>query len=202
VALAQTGKRTLLVSGDLRAPRLSKLLGVENTWGLVDVLRRGAALQEVAQTAYDDRLKILNSGPLPASPVELLQSPRLHEFLLEQRAAFDFVIVDCSPVLGLADALAVAPVVDGIILVASGTSKQGAIAEARAELDQVGGRVVGSVLNDIPVKRLRTKAYGYGATAYRYTASDSDETRVVGASGNGNGNGEPVAAGRRSRSKE
>jgi len=191
MSLAQAGKQTLLVSGDLRKPGLSRLFGMPNTWGLVDVLRRGAPLSDVVHATAIDRLKILNTGPIPGSPAELLQSPRMRQLIEEQREIFDFVIVDCSPVLGLADALAVAPIADGVILVASGRSRQAALAEARAELDQVGARVVGTVLNDIPLKRLKTKAYGYGGSSYRYVATDRplvlDST---------NGNGHPVSVGR------
>ncbi len=190
ISLAQTGKRTLLISGDLRKPGLARLLGMQNTWGLVDVLRHGAAVGDVVQTSSVELLHVLNTGPVPASPAELLQSPRMRELLAEQRHIYDFVIVDCSPVLGLADALALAPVVDGVLIVASERTKQGAIAEARAELDQVGGRVVGTIMNDVPLKRLKTKAYGYGGRAYGY-GDGRRGSRVERA----NGNGHPIPVG-------
>jgi capsular exopolysaccharide synthesis family protein len=201
LSLAQAGKATLLVSGDLRKPGISKLFGMANTWGLVDIVRRGSSLSDVVQTASIERLKVLNTGPVPASPAELLQSPQMRQMLTEQREVFDFVIVDCSPVLGLADALAIAPVTDGVLLVASGRSKQGAIAEARAELDQVGARVVGTVMNDIPLKRLKTKAYGYGGRTYRYAAEGDRAPEVIEGS-NGSARrpkARPEGAGRRDR---
>jgi len=185
LSFAQAGKRTLLISGDLRKPGLSRLFGTPNTWGLVDVLRRGSPVADVMQTTPVERLKLINTGPVPASPSELLESPQMRELLAEQRDLYDFVVVDCSPVLGLADALAVGPIVDGVILVASARTKQGAIAEARAELDQVGARVIGTVMNDIPLKRLKTKAYGYGGSNYRYAASEREPSLVDSSDGNG-----------------
>jgi receptor protein-tyrosine kinase len=190
LSLAQAGKRTLLISGDLRKPGLARLFGMHNTWGLVDVLRRGAPVGDVVQTSPVELLRVLNTGPVPASPAELLQSPQMREVLAEQRDIYDFVIVDCSPVLGLADALALAPVVDGVLIVASERTKQGAVAEARAELDQVGGRVVGTVMNDVPLKRLKTKAYGYGGSAYGYAAG-----RRGAEAERANGNGHPLPVG-------
>jgi capsular exopolysaccharide synthesis family protein len=188
VTLAQAGKNTLLVSGDLRKPGLSRLFGMPNAWGLVDVLRRGSSVSDVAQGSPVERLRILNTGPIPGSPSELLQSSQMRQLFDEQRTIYDFVVVDCSPVLGLADALAIAPNVDGVLLVASERTKQGAIAEARAELDQVGGRVVGTVMNDVPMKRLKTKAYGYGGGNYGYADGHSRTDRV----GVANGNGHPI----------
>ena len=88
-------------------------------------------------------LWVLVSGTLPARPAELLQSHRMAELLAVRRDRFDFILIDCPPVLGLADSLSIAPLADAVLLVASaGETKRGAIAHAIDQLGQVGASVV------------------------------------------------------------
>src|SRR5439155_23764939 len=110
--------------------------------------------------------RVLASGPVPARPAELLQSEQMGELLAELRDVADFVIIDTAPVLLVADALALAPLVDGVLFVADaeGTSR-GAVAHARESLEQVGAPLLGSVLNNFdPTKVSGYYHYGY----YRY----------------------------------
>src|SRR6185503_11565057 len=136
VALARKGSRVILVDGDLRAPSLHKLLGLPNHCGVSTLLQsqldagrvaegilpaaaRGGSLdaQKALNPTAMPGLWVLTSGPPPEAPVKLLESDRLPLLMRELKAAADFVIFDTPPVTSVGDALSIAEVVDGSILV-------------------------------------------------------------------------------------
>ena len=72
----------------------------------------------------------------------------MRRLLAAQRESFDYIILDCPPALAAADALALAPLVDAVLVVADrGSTKRSAMARLREQLEQVGGMVLGAVLN-------------------------------------------------------
>lgn len=160
LALAEAEREVLLVSADLRRPRLHRLFALPNRSGLSDVLV-DARLHDAhgSPAAVDDRivaelwsvakhLWVIVSRPSPPSVTALLGSDAMRRLLQTQRDRFDFVILDCPPVLATADALAVAPLVDGVLVVADKASTdRAAVVRLREQLEQVGGRVLGAVLN-------------------------------------------------------
>jgi polysaccharide biosynthesis transport protein len=157
VVLAETGKDVLLVSADLRRPRVHQFFGLANKSGLSDVLADGAAGKRQgagqAQKASElwsvaPNLWVILSGPLPPHPSALMDSDAMRQFLKEQRDLFDFIILDCPPALVVADAMALAPLADAVLVVADAKeSDREAVTRLREELEQVGGRIVGAVLN-------------------------------------------------------
>jgi Mrp family chromosome partitioning ATPase len=76
VALAQAGKRTLIIDGDLREPSVHKFFDVPNVSGVVDVLAGQYELLEVCKEPVPG-LHIISAGPIPPSPGELLGSGRV-----------------------------------------------------------------------------------------------------------------------------
>lgn len=199
VTLSHADNRVLLIAADLRRPSLYRYFELDNQIGLSDVLLGEIPLEEAIQ-AVSPNLWVLVSGKPPARPVELLQSHRMAELLSRQRDRFDFVILDCPPVLGLADSLAIAPLTDAVLLIASAeNTNRGAIAHALDQLSQVGASVRGGVLNNVSLSK-RSSSYGYGY-GYGYgadEASDDEETstlsrfdRVRGRMSSSNGNGTP-----------
>ena len=105
---------------------------------------------------------LFRSGSIPDQPAELLQSVRMAEIIQGARSAFDFVIIDLPPVLGLADTLAVAPLLDGVLFVAQAdNTRQVGIRHAVAQLQQVGAVIDGGVLNDVVASRFTDYKYGY-----------------------------------------
>jgi capsular exopolysaccharide synthesis family protein len=119
-----------------------------------------------------DTLRLMASGPVPSKPAELLQSEQMAELLSQLRDVADFVIVDSAPMLIVADPLAVAAVVDGVLVVAdSQTTSRGAIAHARELLEQVQAPVIGAVLNNFDPSKARSYGpyyYYYGYYPYGY----------------------------------
>jgi succinoglycan biosynthesis transport protein ExoP len=158
VALAESGKDVLLVSADLRRPRVHQYFSLQNRSGLSNLLvdnhapkqRTGAAAKQTAGELWSvaPNLWVLLSGPLPPHPSTLMDSDAMRQFLKEQRDLFDFIILDCPPALVVADALALAPLVDAVLVVADAReSNRDRVSRLREELDEVGGRIVGAVLN-------------------------------------------------------
>ena len=111
-------------------------------------------------------------GPRPANPAELLTSPKFQEVLAELKGLFDFVIVDTPPVLAVTDPSAVAPRVDGVLLVFRMTKSARPAAErAREQLGAVGARMLGVVVNAAAARSAGYAGYGY-AYQYDYVYSD------------------------------
>lgn len=168
VALAQAGKSVIVVSGDLRKPRLHHFFeGITNTRGLVDVLTGDRNVRQVLQASDIPNLSVMACGPVSSSPAELLHAPRMAEMLEEMRTLADFVVIDSAPVLVVSDSLAMAALVDGVLFVteAQSTDRQ-AVSRARNQLEQVGAPVIGAVMNNFdPSKSGGGYSYSY---YYRY----------------------------------
>jgi polysaccharide biosynthesis transport protein len=172
VVLAETGKDVLLVSADLRRPRVHQFFGLPNGSGLANLLTDGAAPNRRAATGINPRqmaselwsvspnLWVILSGPLPPHPSALMDSDAMRQFLKEQRDMFDFIVLDCPPGLVVADAMALAPLVDAVLVVADAKeSDREDVSRLKEELEQVGGRIVGAVLNRS--KQASTSSYYY-----------------------------------------
>jgi capsular exopolysaccharide synthesis family protein len=162
-ALAQTDKRVLVLSADIRKPAVHEFFGAMNDLGLSEVLAGETSFAE-AVMRVDGNVWVLAGGRFPAQPAELLQSPAMADLLAAVRKQFDFVVVDCPPVLGLADCLAVLPLVDAILLVVQAdNTRGGAVLEVGDRLERVGVSVDAVIMNDLRVARGRPghRSYGY-----------------------------------------
>ena len=161
-ALAQMGKEVILVSADLRNPRLHSFFGIPNTYGLIQILSGETGFDDALHKTMIPRLRVLPSGP-PSSagePVEQLQSDLMLEVLARCTEAADIVVIDSAPVLPVADSLVLAPVVDGVLFVADARkATRDAIVQCRYQLSQVGGRIIGGVLTGIAPRSSRIHSY-------------------------------------------
>lgn len=164
-AIAQLGREVVLISADLRFPRVHTSFGLGNDRGLGQVLMGELALDDAILESPVPQLRVLPSGPVAgvAEPVELIQSDKMLD-VIARCAEADFVIIDGSPILTVADSLVLSTMVDAVLFVADAQSgRRGAIAQARYMLRQVDARVVGGVMNG----GWRTARGGYGAYDYR-----------------------------------
>lgn len=179
-AIAQTGATAILVDSDLRRPTVHSNLSLPRSPGIRDLLTRNLAFQDVVRNGPIPGLSALTSGATPDNPAELMGCEEMRSLMRDLAAAYDWVIVDAPPIGGMADALVVGGLVDGIILVVEGdrTTRDVAI-DGVAQLTSVGGRVLGAILNRVDVKRnayylsrYATGYYGgygsYGAVYSRY----------------------------------
>ncbi|MEV0144577.1 MULTISPECIES: polysaccharide biosynthesis tyrosine autokinase [unclassified Nonomuraea] len=163
ITLAQAGWRVLLVDGDLRRPRLPDYFGIEGGVGLTDVLIGKVSLESVIQTWGESRLFVLPCGQIPPNPSELLGSRGMRELLAQLTADYDIVIIDAPPLLPVTDAATLSALCDGTIIVARyGRTRHEHLVRGAELLRSINTRVVGTVLNFVPLKAFRYDGYGYG----------------------------------------
>ncbi len=169
--LARTKKKVVLIDGDLRSPSVHHFVNKKNDVGVSNFLAGSDDLSRMIQSIDSSDLKIISAGPIPPNAGELLNGPRMGQLIDRLLTAYDHVIVDAPPVLGLADALLISKVTEGTIFVISSHSlKLSMIRMAIARLKSVGTNIIGGVLSKFDEKRAY---YGYGYEyGYGYGADD------------------------------
>jgi non-specific protein-tyrosine kinase len=162
VAMAQSGRQVILVDSDLRRPEIHKKLKLVNHTGVSTLLVLPRLLLDgTIQTTEIPNLSVITSGDLPPNPAELLASGKMNELIQTVTEHYDMVLIDTPPVMAVTDAAALATRVDGVLLVIKpGVTKLAACKQALEQLQRVGGKVLGVVLNDIEITRSRYR-YGY-----------------------------------------
>lgn len=169
ISIAQSGKRVVLVDADFRKPRVHKLFNLPaGEVGLAGVIDGVADMPTAVRPSGVANLDILPCGPRPENPAELLTSPRFQELLAELKAAYAFVVIDTPPLLAVSDPAAVAPRVDGVLMVFRMTGRARPAAErAREQLSALGANVLGVVVNGWSGRDRDYGDYNYGG-GYRY----------------------------------
>lgn len=190
VALGLAGSQVILVGADLRKPTLHRHFGLSNDVGLTSVLTGNVRWQDALQDTGFQGVRVLAAGPIPPNPAELLGTERMRELIGELRDAADMVIFDTPPVLNVTDAGVLAQRVDGVIYVISAGVTPRDIARAgKQRLEQVGARLLGTVVNRVEPRGGNYYYYYYGY----YGADDAADPsvpwwrRLLA----GRGNGEP-----------
>jgi polysaccharide biosynthesis transport protein len=189
VVFAQAGERVVLVSCDLRRPRLGELFGLDEQVGLTSVLLGERTLEEtVLPVPGFDRLSLLAAGPVPPNPAELLNGVHAQKIFAWLRDQFDLVLIDSPPVLPVTDAMILSQYADAtLVLAAAGQTRRADLRRAAEKLDQVSAKILGIVLNK--VTRQTGRYYGYGSGygyGYSYKPYHAAGPPVVKA-GNANG---------------
>jgi capsular exopolysaccharide synthesis family protein len=123
ISFAQLGGRVLLIDADMRKPVVHKLLSLKNETGLSNYLAGHEAIGSLLRETNVPGLTAMTAGPIPPNPVDLLMGPRFGELLdVLQTAGFAQIIIDCPPVLGIADAVVLGNQVPSILYVAQASS--------------------------------------------------------------------------------
>ena len=116
--LAERGSKVLLIDGDLRIPSIAKKLDLKSSPGLTDVLM-SKGMQQIADFRSDllNTWYVMPSGDIPPNPSELLGSKRMEAALSSLKEIFDYIIIDLPPVNIVSDAVAIAPLISGMVVV-------------------------------------------------------------------------------------
>lgn len=186
ITMAQMGKRVLLVDCDFRRPAIHKIFGLPKEGGLSEVLIGDLDKEEAIKTMTDillgdlkareilqsralENLNIIFTGHLVTNPAALITSNKMSELIRDWKNKFDIVIFDSPPVLPVTDVSILASKVDGTILVYQvGKVARSALRRAKLQLESVGGKVVGIILNNIRATEMELGdsyyyyRYGYG----------------------------------------
>lgn len=165
IALAEIGKKTVVIDADLRKPRLHEIFDVPNNWGLSTILSEQNSLPEMpieslVRGTEVDNLWLLTSGPGVDNISNLFYSNRADELIGRLRQEFEVILIDTPPLIGLADARMIGRLADGAILIlrAGRTSVDTAL-YAKEQLQRDGIHLIGSVLNGWNIRS--TGPYGY-----------------------------------------
>ena len=147
LSLSQDNKKVILIDGDLRKPSVHRQFRISAKEGLSEVLI-GEKELEKTKVKIDDNLDIIPSGHIPPNPAELLASDKMEEILNTLREEYDYIIIDTNPLGIVADSQILSSKVDGVVLVAKyGSSKKENLITCKKLIDQVGGKVIGVVIN-------------------------------------------------------
>jgi capsular exopolysaccharide synthesis family protein len=164
-ALAQSAAaRVLLVDADLRAPAVEQRLALRDVSspGLVGaIIDSRISLADAVRRRPPFALDVLPAGDRPTAPYELLKSRRLAELFQEARRAYDYVVVDTPPLVGVPDCRVLASVVDGfIIIVAAHQTPKRLVEEALTVVEAA--KTIGLVFNedDRPLSGYYSREYG------------------------------------------
>ncbi len=168
VAIANSGKRVLLVDADLRRPTVHKVFGINNKNGVSTVVSGVCQLEDACHATEVENLTILTCGPRPDNPSEMLLSPEFEQLLEYVRAAFDFVVIDSPPILAVTDPASVAARADGVIVTLRLAKRSRDLAKrAVDQLQNVGANILGVVVNGVDsVESYGYRSYSYGGYGY------------------------------------
>jgi capsular exopolysaccharide synthesis family protein len=166
--LAQSGQRVVAVGADLRKPALHRHFGVkDNSRGLSNVLIGEATLDECLVPTAEKNLMVLTAGPKPPNPAELLDTERMRALVQELEEQADMVIFDAPPTIPVTDALILASLVDGVLMVINvGTVPRELAKRSKEQFEAVGAHLLGVVLNRVDARG------GYGYYYYYYEQTD------------------------------
>lgn len=179
--LAKSKAKVLLIDCDLRKPRINRYFGIERYPGISDFVS-GQDIDEtkLIHHTHIEGLDIITSGTIPPNPIELLTSKMMEKALELFSKEYDYILFDTPPINHVADTLALAPLTNGgILVIRAKQSNHSCLAETLRQLEFVGCKVLGTILNgqDEKENSYRYKRYGYGKKykhEYKYADTSKD----------------------------
>ncbi len=173
-AFAGLGSRTVLMDLDMRKPSMHRQFKIANRRGASSLLRGQCGLDQVLVDAPDvPNLSLIPAGPAPSSPTELLHLG-LADWLEQLRIRYEYILLDCPPILGFADTLAVANLVEGCLLVVrAGETERQLVSASLRQLRSARAQILGVALNN--VHEDLGSYYSYYSHYYKYQSTASEE---------------------------
>jgi capsular exopolysaccharide synthesis family protein len=169
VTLAEANKNVVIVDADLRRPRQSRFFSTDEGPGLTRYLSSGIEPADIIRPTQIPNLSLITTGPLPASPIELLTSERMDILVAFLKRNFDYILLDTPPLLAVSDALALGPMADGTVLICrGGQTPLTAMKQAKQKLDAHRLKCLGVILNGVDL--VEQDGY-YARQYYQYTNS-------------------------------
>ena len=186
VALARRGRRCVVLSCDLRRPKIHRLFGVPNDAGFAEALEPGTPTPilrpYVVPATNILRVWVVPSGPPPPDPGELMSSPAMRLAVEEARRVADVVVIDTAPLLTTSDAANIVAMVDAVVIVARAGRTTSEVAQRTTDLiARLGGTITGVVLNAVTEMSVPRRYYYYRY----YTHSRGAKPKVDKGSGRG-----------------
>lgn len=165
VAMAQAGKKVVLIDCDLRRPRVHRVFGRTNEAGVTTALLDDKDAASGPQPTEVPNLSVVVAGPIPPNPAELLQSERFRAWLRKIESQFDNVILDSPPLVAVTDSTILSTIADGTVVVVRAFKTRKELAQySLRTLRDVSARMAGVVLNAVNLDR---DEYRYAYQYYR-----------------------------------
>ena len=162
ISFAEIGKKVLVIDANLENGRQDKIFNVPNNLGLSNYLSNidsnGVEINEflskyINETAVKN-VNLITSGIVPPNSAELLALPKFKELLKDAKVFFDIIIIDSTEVIGRTEALLIAKEVNStLIVVSQKKSSLESLIQAKKDIQNVGGNILGVILNEVKVKR-------------------------------------------------
>lgn len=168
VTFALAGKRVLIIDADMRKGRIANVFKARPTPGFSNFLSGISAdgvverenILNIIQATEVENLFVVTAGNTPPNPSELLEEDKLDRMMEQLNKRFDIIIFDGTPSMLVTDATIISRIVDTTIIVSAyNITKKEDLTRVKRNIENVGGKIAGVVLNKIPAK---TKGYTYG----------------------------------------
>ncbi|RMF22946.1 MAG: polysaccharide biosynthesis tyrosine autokinase [Deltaproteobacteria bacterium] len=162
-ALAQMGRRVVVVDCDLRRPRIHKAIGLSQSPGVTNYLTGNVALDEVIRDSGQAGLDIVTAGPIPPNPVDLLDSVGMGELIRDLEERYDHIVIDTPPALGFADVPVLSNRLGGacLLVTRAGDTSRRLARQACEYLIRMQSKLLGVVLNRVASRSTGYSYYGY-----------------------------------------
>ena len=198
ITFAQAGKKVVLIDADMRKGRqytifeVSPRPGLSNYLSGIDSNSEENSMDEIIDYIQETEVKnlyVISAGNIPPNPSELLITPKMVNLLDKLKQVSDIVIIDGTPCELVTDSVILSRLVDSTVIVtAHKQTKKDALQKIVTNIQNVGGKIAGIVLNKIPVSAKKyEQSYYYGSTSMknertskepRYTTSSSHGRRT------------------------
>lgn len=179
VTFAQSNKKVVIIDSDMRKGRLHNVFGTKIFPGFSNYLAETeTSIKEYLIQTDIENLWMIPAGNVPPNPSELLSGKRIHEGLDELKQEFDVILFDSTPCMLVTDAVIISRIVDTTIIVSSyKLTKMENLKAVQKNIENVGGKIAGVVINKIPIslKKYKSKYYYYGDRSRE--ASEQKQTR-------------------------
>ncbi|MFC2160408.1 GumC family protein [Acidobacteriota bacterium] len=173
ITLAEANMRVVILDADLRRPNQNRIFDLKsNRPSLNQFLKSKVSLKNLVRPTPFPNLCLINCESVTSSPIGLLTSESMNNLISCLRETFDYVLIDTPPILAVSDALALSPLVDGVILVArAGSTPKRALKQAKEKLDTHKFNCFGVILNGVNL--IEQDGY-YARQYYHYSNTDKD----------------------------
>lgn len=166
IAFAQSDKRVVIIDSDMRKGRLHNVFETKIFPGLSNYLAEDKkSIKDYLIKTEVENLWIIPAGNVPPNPSELLSTERMLQGLEELKRSFDVILFDSTPCMLVTDAVIISRIVDATMIVSSHKlTKMENLKTVQKNIENVGGKIAGVIINRIPVslKKYKSKYYYYG----------------------------------------
>lgn len=153
VSLSFNGKKVLIIDLDFRKPRANRPFEVSNENGVVDYISNKITLEQAIKKTKYEFLDIITTGSALYNPSVLLTSDRFCQLIQTLKGMYDYILLDCPPVLQISDYIHISKVSDAVLfVVAFGQTKRSQLKEASQLIKQTGSNVIGAVMTFVDFK--------------------------------------------------